>query len=489
MSVLAQSVLRDLLSSDGRKAFSQDDRGGITIYVLVFFILMMVVGGMAVDYQRHDLARADLQNALDRGVLAATNENQNFDPQGQLTVDEQATLLIREYMASRVDRANTVNLAASVTQNGGTRTVIAGAERPLDTIFLRMIGINQLPVVVQSGAVYAAPRLEITLVLDVSGSMGWNSTSAPGTKLAQLKVAAKQFLDTVLSDDNDAQTLISIVPFSQQVNMPRAMADLYNLNRHHDYSSCFDYHSIDFSTTAMPMTPPTAYVQGQHFRSNVGSGNFGCPKANNAITPYSNDVNTLKAAIDGLSPETWTATYMGMKWGSALLDPSSRDIVTSMINAGTLPSDFAGWPLAWNDPGVRKITILMSDGQNTELNEINDDDYDDHSPAWWNSNNPPSGTKVHVIDNDATITTDPDGVDRGDGDRVLKEICDAAKADPASNATIYTIGFELEGEDVAIAALEGCSSSLSTHYLVDGVEISTAFQNIADEIVNLKLTH
>ena len=55
------------------------------------------------------------------------------------------------------------------------------------------------------------------------------------------------------------------------------------------------------------------------------------------------------------------------------------------------------------------------------------------------------------------------------------------------NSTVYTIGFELDGQPKAKTALGDCASSLSTFYLVDGVDISTAFQNIADEIVNLKL--
>ena len=305
--------------------------------------------------------------------------------------------------------------------------------------------------------------------------MGWDSSSAPGTKLSQLKVAAKQFLDTVLSAENAAQTLITIVPFSQQVNMPRAMADLYNIDRQHDYSSCIDYHEMDFNTVTLDMNPATAYTQGQHFREN--NQDFGCPKSNNAITPFSNDVNALKAAIDALAPESWTATYFGMKWGQHLLDVSARPLVTQMIADGDLSSNFAGWPHASNDPGVRKITVLMSDGQNTRLNEIDDDVYDDHAPSWWNSNNPPNGAKVSIIDSEST----------GEGDVLLNQICDQAKL--GTNSTVYTIGFELQGQAVAQAALEDCTSSLSTHYLVSGVEISTAFQNIADEIVNLKLTH
>jgi hypothetical protein len=251
--------------------------------------------------------------------------------------------------------------------------------------------------------------------------------------------------------------LITIVPFSQQVALPRSMADLYNLDRVHDFSSCFDYHGLDFTTTAMSTNTATPFEQGQHFIENVGVGNFGCPKVNNAITPLSNDVNMLKNAIDALSPETWTATYMGMKWGSALLDPTSRPVVDAMIANNELSVDFAGWPHAWNDTSVRKITVLMSDGQNTKLNEIVD------------------GTKVAIIDNET----------RGDGDPILADICAAAKI--GANATIYTIGFELADQPLATAALENCASSLSTHYLVEGVEISTAFRNIADEIVTLKL--
>ena len=307
--------------------------------------------------------------------------------------------------------------------------------------------------------------------------MGWDSTSATGTKLSQLKIAAKEFIDTVLADDSTAQVLISIVPFSQQVALPRAMADLYTIARHHAYSSCVDYHSLDFGTIALPTKPSKAYVQGQHFRENVGSGNFGCPKANNVITTFSNDRTALKSAIDALSPETWTATYMGMKWGSHLLDPTARPVLDALIASKKLSSKFAGWPHAWGDTSVRKITVLMSDGQNTKLNEIVDTIYAKRSPDYWNVNMPASGEKVAVIDSEAT----------GAGDVILKRICDQAKL--SETATVYTVGFELADQPVARAALENCSSAMSTHYLVEGNEILTAFLNIALEIMQLKLVN
>jgi Flp pilus assembly protein TadG len=435
-------------------SFTRDECGGITIFVLVLSVLMLVVGGMAVDFQRQESARADLQNALDRGILAATNSNQNYDSSGLLSVDEQASQLISDYLGSRNFKFNGLNVSAAVSQVAGGRSISASADEPLNTIFLRMIGLETMNVAVNAGAIQAAPKLEISLVLDVSGSMGWDSTSAPGTKLDQLKIAAKEFIDIILAAGSETQTLISIVPFSQQVNLPSAMADQYNFNRVHNVSSCFDFHGLDFLTTAMPLNPGTPYQQGQDFSE--WSGNRGCPQVNNAITAFSNNANDLKNAIDALQDETWTATYMGMKWGAAMLDPSSRPIISAKIASGELPDTFAGWPLAWNDPSVLKVTVLMSDGQNTRLNEING-----------------KGKKYAVIDNDSR------------GDPILADICAAAKT--GANSIIYTIGFELAGQATAIAALNSCRTNPSTSYLVDGLDLSAAFANIADDIVNLKL--
>ena len=118
----------------------------------------------------------------------------------------------------------------------------------------------------------------------------------------------------------------------------------------------------------------------------------------------------------------------------------------------------------------------MSDGQNTRLNEVEDAVYNGQTPDYWNTNSPGSA-KISIIDSEST----------GEGDVILKDICDQAKI--GVNSTVYTIGFELAGQPTAAAALLDCSSSPTTNYLVDGVDITTAFQNIADEIVNLKLTN
>jgi Flp pilus assembly protein TadG len=109
------------------RSFSQDECGGITIFVLILSVMLLVVGGMAVDYQRYELARADLQDALDRGVLAATNNKTKYDTSGELSLDEQAKDLIWSYFASRNYRPEGVGLTVAVNQTTGGRAITASA--------------------------------------------------------------------------------------------------------------------------------------------------------------------------------------------------------------------------------------------------------------------------------------------------------------------------------------------------------------------------
>ena len=450
-------------------AFRDDERGGISIFVLVLFIMLMLVGGMAVDYQRHEALRADLQDALDRGALAAANLNQNYISGGEKTTDQQVEDLIREYMASRNHRVHGVNVDAKFRQIGAGRQVVAAARVTMPTIFLSLVGVDTLSVNASSIATHSPSKMEVTVVLDVTGSMRSNSQSGR-RKIEDLQIAAKEFVATVLADQS-VPTLVSIVPFSENVNMPRWVTDLYSIDREHDYGNCIDVDSLDFSTTALPTTPATPYVQMQHFHT--ASAVFGCPRAANEATVFSNDVTELNDAIDALTTENWTAMFMGMKWGAALIDPSARAIVTEKINRGELDEKFAGWPHTWDDPSVNKIVVLMSDGRNTRLQSVNDALYERFPLDWWNANFDQGLLTVQVNDRE--------------GDLMLEEICTAVKG--ASNVLVYTIGFEITGSQQAQDALFGCASSLSTYYLVEGVEISTAFQNIADEITNLKLTN
>ena len=53
------------------ESFLRDEDGAILPFTLLMFLIMVVATGMAVDYMRHETLRAELQNGLDRGLLAA----------------------------------------------------------------------------------------------------------------------------------------------------------------------------------------------------------------------------------------------------------------------------------------------------------------------------------------------------------------------------------------------------------------------------------
>jgi hypothetical protein len=68
-------------------------------------------------------------------------------------------------------------------------------------------------------------------------------------------------------------------------------------------------------------------------------------------------------------------------------------------------------------------------------------------------------------------------------DARLHTICDAAKD---AGIIVFAIGFEVT--DASATVLTDCASSPSHFYRVQGLQITTAFQSIANAIGKLRLT-
>ncbi|MEM9971653.1 MAG: Tad domain-containing protein, partial [Pseudomonadota bacterium] len=60
--------------------FQRDEDGAMIIFSLAIFLVMVLFGGIAVDFMVHENERTRLQNATDRAVLAAANLDQRIDP-------------------------------------------------------------------------------------------------------------------------------------------------------------------------------------------------------------------------------------------------------------------------------------------------------------------------------------------------------------------------------------------------------------------------
>ncbi|MEM6487407.1 MAG: Tad domain-containing protein [Pseudomonadota bacterium] len=222
------------------KEFHADDRGAITPLMLVLFITLVIITGLAIDMVRHEAERADLQDALDRGVLAAAQFGQDVDPQ----------VVVEEYVRSRNFGDSEVDLTVQFTaQTPYERRIDADALYDMDTVFMAMTGVDTLGVAAGASALQGRTAIEISLVLDISGTMRYSS------RIENLRIAANEFITEMLADGADSYTTISIVPYAGQVNPGPEMFSALGGVRWHAFSSCPEFTASDFGLDRSPALP------------------------------------------------------------------------------------------------------------------------------------------------------------------------------------------------------------------------------------------
>ncbi len=353
--------------------FRRSEDGSLTLLALMLVVMMIMMGGLAVDIMRYESTRTTLQNTLDRATLASASLSQTLDPES----------VVNDYFA----KAGMTSYLKDVTVTEGLnfRNVSADASADTKPYFLHMMGIEDLDANGHSMAEQRINNVEIMLVLDVSGSMSSNS------RLTNLKSAAKEFVNTVLSSDPEKRISIGIVPFNGQVNLPSTLLAKYNVtdNPGITNSTCIDLPASTYSspgistTTALPMTTysdsysttsqSTSYVTPTDSSNGAMSvANVWCPAyLGNQVSLPNQTIATLKTKIDALTAIGATSINAGMKWGLALLDPGARNMYTSLITAGAMPTTLSGRPFEYDDKEAMKVIVLMTDGENFAEERIN----------------------------------------------------------------------------------------------------------------------
>lgn len=392
MDLRTTTLLADAKSSKGLfKRWRKDEDGGMIIFSLFLFVLILWFGGMAVDLMRFETTRAKLQGTLDRATLAAADLDQTLPP-ADVVVDYFTKAGMLEFLDG----------PAIVDQGINYRVVTANANAQMPLFFYDLPrvfstpftpGVSSLTVSGASTAEERVTDVEVSLILDVSGSMSRNS------RIQNLRPAARDFVTTVLANNTNAPQgliTISMVPYSAVVNPGTFIEPHLNINRTHTYSTCplFDDDTI-FESTALDLT--AAYDHVSHFDPDWYSSDpspIGYPWCHvgdhNAIIAPTTDEDALHDAIDDLEPYGNTAIDMGMKWGVALLDPSTRSLITSLsATSGSLvPSIAAGRPEDHGLSDVLKIAVLMTDGSNTQQYDLYEPYKSGLSYVWFDLESP-----------------------------------------------------------------------------------------------------
>jgi len=303
--------------------FAREEDGVLIVFGVYVFLIILMVGGIGIDLMHFERERSKLQNTLDRAVLAAADLDQTLAPEA-VVADYFAKAGLSEYLAS-----------VSVDQGLGYKSVTGTAQLEMATQFMHMTGVDTLSTNFSeqdgSGGIVSVAEeridgVEISLVLDVSGSMNSNS------KLTNLKVAARSFIDEMVANTEDGKLSISIIPYATQVSAPEVFFDQFNIAGGNDYSRCINFENSDFYEAAMDPTQERegtlhfdpwetrdgrAYDPGRLVRRPVCEA-----KASREMMVLQKDANTLKTFISNLTATGNTSIDIGMKWGTALIDPS-----------------------------------------------------------------------------------------------------------------------------------------------------------------------
>jgi len=465
------------------EAASKDESGSMSFFVAIMFITMIGVAGIAIDIARFEASRTEIQSHLDNCTLAAASLRHKKSPSAVLDECMSASGVQAKYTITPTNEIDNVTY----------RRLDATGELSLNTMFMKMFGVKDLGLLVSSAAEERIPHVEVSMVLDISGSMN-------GARLNSLIPAAQGFVETILAAndvDNPYRASLSLVPYNMQVNAGQALFnEVFTGTLEHQESFCAEWSGSGFYQSGFS---PEYMDQSIHMSYSNDSGTplgsldypYCRTEDDMQIMPLSSNVEALKLQIGNLEARGNTSIDIGVKWGLALLDPSSQSVVEALASQWQINQETEEFDL---DP-ITGAKIAL-DRQAIEPGFIGrpvsyDDDYSFNyrSGSAWNqlgwteawsrvplrTYNQNTGTRWwnywdYNLGNSAKNTR-------------LSAICAEARA---NEVTVFTIAYSATPN--GNIAMRDCSGNDdSKHFNADTDDISGVFSEIAGVIEKLKL--
>ena len=428
------SLARRLKSTAAR--FAADKSGQFSMIFALCSGVLMISVGLSVDYARIISAKSQLTSALDAAVTSTARDI----TRGKVDKKE-ATRRVQAFLDANLDgkrlTEDNVHLT-DVTLDPVTNKLSASARVDVDMMFPVMNNPKVQPVNVKIGALYSERKVEVSMVLDVTGSMA-------GSKINELKIAAKSAVKAFINNGS-AHTRVAITPYAFGVNAGPLRSQVVAENGWPAKDACSS------ERRGPLMFSDASPVAAKVTRANIITT---CPSV--GLQPLTNDAKLLNGMIDRLQASGSTAGQIGLQWGWYLLSPNWRSVLPT-------PSI----PVNYGTPDSEKYLILMTDGL-------------------FNSDG--SGLTNSQI---ASYS----GISQRSG-RLAMSYCSAIKD---QGVKLYTIGFNLKGitsggeRTEAIRMLTDCATtpvgSEQTFYNAEnGDDLKKAFDDIARRIQRLRLTN
>lgn len=471
------------------RRLGRDQSGTVAMMFGLLVIPLTAFVGLAVDFGRVYKAASHTQSALDAAALAAGRVAQVEKTDMVSKASAAATAFFDHSKPTDVVTSeltfspNAVNTQFTVTATSWVRTPFLGALKYISSreedaaapdsckgnAFGCLKITNSSTAELQVGG-NGAQSLEIALMLDITGSMA-------GSKLSDMQSAARDLIDIVVWDDQSTYTSkVALAPFSVAVNAGSYFTAVTGLSNDVDAdgdgykdglpSSCYNNQGklkssckttankaktyspcvVERTTSAFNDDAPggskylTSFDVATGDSLTSGNGNSDCLPKKATLMPLTKDKQSLKDMItNNFIADGNTAGHLGTAWAWYLLSPKWSGIWP----ASSKPSNY-------NTADLKKIAVLMTDG------EYNQD--------YKSSQN-------------------------GDSTTQARTLCTNMKAADV-NIEVYTVGFQLGGNNTAITTLKKCATDASHFYNTStGDELRAAFRDIALKVTNLRLTN
>ncbi len=468
------------------REFKRDEGGNFAITFAFAAVAIFLSVGLAVDFSRSIGTKTRINNALDSATLATARALSI----GEIT-RPQADAYLSALFAANIGVDNLADSKYSIdniTIDPVNQTVTASASYDQKLLFMQ-VGTDKSTQVVGSlsASSYGQSDIEISMVLDVTGSMG-------GSRISSLKAAAKLGVEELLkvNTDTDEHIRISLVPYSDSVNAgplakyvypdydeSKSNAPVFSAQKFNDtgigyekdflldqYGECnwsgscwfpSDYKikndGSSHDSCATDRKAPSSGKSYQYSDANPSKGmisrdsrlpKYGCTSSE--IVLLSSDETKLKNAISGLSTGGCTAGHIGLQWAWYTISKEWADYVP----AASKPGDMS------TDDELSKYIILMTDGA--------------FNTAYAGTNSSRVGCRKSSLSKTHT-----------------NALCNAVKG---SNVKIFTIGFQTSNS--AESLLAACASpdegQITYHYEPDTAsELKATYEAIANTIQSLRL--
>jgi Flp pilus assembly protein TadG len=441
--------------------FMRDSGGNFAVmFGAVVAVLAMGIG-FGVDTMQMFSAKSALRGALDAAVTSTARDlttgviqPKDADASVMAFITANSTGGMLSYNSIVLDDLDVDPLA---------RTVTAAAHVDVD-LFFPLFGMEKTRRVSDTNtAAYSDKKIEVAMMLDLTGSMKqnlWQHTD----KIGDLRDAATIAVETFLGLNNPAspRVRVALVPYADGVNTgplantvfreadnstgkadappPLTAARAVSAGGSNCASERKDStgRAIDFSDAG----PGTAMV-------NQDDRLVSCPAS--ALVPLTTDQDKLIKAIGNFRADGFTAGHIGIQWTRYLLSPKWR---------GTLEAAVSGsGPAEYTDKKAKKIAILMTDGLfNTAFAGV---------PA-----NEETRNEQAARSQAAAMT-----------------MCQRMKLDKIE---VFTVGFMLDDPSAKVV-MQKCASDdygdVRHYYLAaDGAALKAAFREIAANAETLVLT-